>query len=484
MKNILIAASEAVPYVKTGGLADVAGSLPKYLDKKKYDVRVILPKYACMSDKFKGSLKFVCHCYVNLNWRRQYVGIQKAEYQGVTFYFVDNEYYFNGSTVYSDTRWDVERFAYFSKAVLQCLPFIDWTPDVIHCNDWQTGLIPVFLHTAFGSDTFYSNIKTVFSIHNLRFQGRYPIADIMDFTGLPASVFNSAELEAYGVGNYLKGGVVYADRVTTVSPTYAQEIQTPEGGEGLDGILRARSNVLSGIINGIDYRNFDPMTNPNVWHHFNRSSCIETRKLNKLEMQKLSGLPQREDVFLVGIVSRLTDQKGFDLIAFILEELLSTTDIQIVVLGTGEARYEEMFRYFQDRFPDKLNAYIGYSEGRADQIYASCDAFLMPSQFEPCGLSQLMSMHFGTLPIVRETGGLKDTVAPYNQYAKTGTGFSFANYDAFDMLHVIRLAANVYYDHRDDWNDMVRRAMDADFSWNASAKKYEALYDSIIPEDL
>lgn len=478
MENILIVASEAIPYMKTGGLADVAGSLPKYFDKSRYDVRVIMPKYKCMSEEFLPQLKFVCHFYVNLNWRKQYAGIFKAEYDGVIYYFVDNEFYFAGDQPYNNIYEDVEKFAYFSKAVLEALPIIDFAPDVIHCNDWQTGLLPVFLKTVYGSDNFYAGIKTIFTIHNMKFQGRWKIREIADITGLPEHIFNSGELEFYGEANYLKGGIVYADEVTTVSPTYADEICTPEGGEGLDGLMLERRRHLSGILNGIDYDVYNPMTDQYIKKHFSIKD-MSGKLMNKRQLQENHGLKVDNDVMLIGIVSRLTDQKGFDLVAYMMDEMLSTMDVQFVVLGTGENQYEGMFHYFQNKYPDKLSAYIGYSEEKAHEIYAACDAFLMPSLFEPCGLSQMMAMRYGTLPIVRETGGLKDTVEPYNEYENKGTGFSFADYNAHDMLHVIKYANDVFKNHKDRWQEMMVRAMQEDFSWNASARKYEKLYDKL-----
>jgi starch synthase len=483
MKKILFVSSEAVPYIKTGGLADVVGSLPRYFNKQEYDVRVILPKYACMDSSFLPDLKFLCHFYVDLNWRRQYAGIFEAEYKGVRYYFVDNEFYFAGASPYNNIYEDVEKFAYFSKAVLLALPLIDFAPDIIHCNDWQTGLLPVFLHTTFGSDSYYARMKTVFSIHNMKFQGRWRIREIMDITGLPEQIFNSQELESYGEANYLKGGVVYADAVTTVSPSYAYDITTPEGGEGLAGLMFARRNVLSGIINGLDYEEYNPAKDPYLKYHFFTGDMPDGKYQNKKKLQEDAGLGIDQHAFLIGMVSRLTDQKGFDLVAYILEELLSTDHVQLAVLGTGEERYESMFRYFQDRFPDQVTAHIGYSDERAHQIYASCDAFLMPSLFEPCGLSQMMAMRYGTIPIVRETGGLKDTVIPYNEYEHTGTGFSFANYNAHEMLNTIRYAEKIFNENPKDWQDMMLRDMKEDFSWNASARKYEALYDSLIIKD-
>ena len=479
MKKILMVSSEAVPFVKTGGLADVAGSLPRYFNKDKYDVRIILPKYACMDQRFLSGLQFVCHFYVNLNWRKQYAGIFKTEYKGVTYYFVDNEFYFAGNNPYNNIHEDIEKFAFFSKAVLMALPYIDFRPDVIHCNDWQTGLVPVLLKTELRQNDFYAGIKSVFSIHNMKFQGRWHVRDVMDITGLPASIFTSDKLESYGEANYLKGGCVYADAINTVSPSYAADITTPEGGEGLDGLLSSRRDSLYGIVNGIDYDDFNPMTDEAMVEHFSVDTVTEGKKANKRALQQSMGLPEKEDAFLIGMVSRLTDQKGFDLVAYVMEEMLSTMNVQFVILGTGEYRFEEMFHYFQSKYPDKISSYIGYSENKAHQIYASCDAFLMPSLFEPCGLSQMMSMRYGTLPIVRETGGLKDTVEPYNEYENKGTGFSFTAYNAHDMLHVIRYANYVFSNQKEQWNGIVKRAMEKDFSWDASARKYEELYDKL-----
>lgn len=407
------------------------------------------------------------------------MGIFTSQYDGVTYYFVDNEFYFAGDKPYNNIYEDVEKFAFFSKAVLEALPVIDFAPDVIHSNDWQTGLLPVFLKTVYGSDNFYAGIKTVFTIHNMKFQGRWKIKEVADVTGLPEHIFNSGELEFYGEANYLKGGIVYADEITTVSPTYADEICTPEGGEGLDGLMLERRRHLRGIVNGIDYDVFNPMKDTYLDKHFSVRE-LSGKVVNKRQLQEKYGLAVDKDVMLIGIVSRLTKQKGFDLVAYVMEEMLSTMNVQFIVQGTGEQQYEEMFNYFHGRYPQKLGVYIGYSEENAHEIYAGCDAFLMPSLFEPCGLSQLMSMRYGTLPIVRETGGLKDTVVPYNEYENTGDGFSFANYNAHDMLHVIKYALDVFENHKDRWQEMMQRAMRHDFSWKASAKEYEKLYDMLL----
>ncbi|MBR5128032.1 MAG: glycogen synthase GlgA [Roseburia sp.] len=476
MKKILFATSEAVPFIKTGGLADVTGSLPKYINKEEFDVRIILPKYLCMNSRFEDQLCFKCHLWVELGWRKQYVGIYETKQDGVTYYFVDNEFYFAGDKPYNQIYEDIEKFAFFSKAVLEALPYIDFCPEIIHCHDWQTGLIPVFLRTLYGSQEYYAGMRTVFSIHNLKFQGRWMLSEVKDITGLPPHIFTDDKLEAYGEANYLKGGLVYANAITTVSKTYANEIMTPEGGEGLHGLLSARSNDVYGIVNGLDYDVFNSETDPGIAKNFKVTNVKTGKKANKLALQKEFALPEEEGTYLMGMVGRLTDQKGLDLVAYIMEELLQTAKIQIIVLGTGEGRYEEMFRYFENKYPNQIKAYIGYSEELAHRIYASCDSFLMPSLFEPCGLSQLMSMRYGTLPIVRETGGLKDTVEAYNEYEHTGTGFSFKNYNAHEMLDTIRYSLKVYYDDRKEWDAMVKRAMKQDFSWERSAREYEELY--------
>lgn len=476
MKRILFAASEAVPFIKTGGLADVTGSLPQYFDKEEYEVRIILPKYLCIEEEMRKKMRFLCHFYVNLGWRKQYAGIFETKYQGITYYFVDNEYYFAGEHPYHNLHEDVEKFAFFSKAVLEALPYLDYCPDIIHCHDWQTGLIPVFLHTLYGDENYYAGIKTVFSIHNMKFQGRWHLQAVMDVTGLPEQIFVPDKLESYGEANYLKGGVIYADAVTTVSPTYAFEITTQQGGEGLDGLMRQVSDKLYGILNGIDTEVYNPRTDPYIRAQFNDKDVIRQKAKNKSALQEEMGLEQNPEAMLIGIVSRMTSQKGFDLIAYVMDELMEQENVQFVVLGTGEEQYENMFRYFGEKYPKRLKANIGYSEDVAHRIYASCDTFLMPSLFEPCGLSQMMSMRYGTIPIVRETGGLKDTVTPYNEYERTGNGFSFANYNAHEMLHVIRYALEIFEKRRTEWEGLIKRAMAEDNSWENSAKCYQELY--------
>lgn len=477
MKKILFVASESVPFIKTGGLADVVGSLPKCIDKQYFDVRVILPKYTCMKQEFKDLMEYKTHFYMDFHWKQEYVGILEAKIEGITFYFIDNEDFFSGFKIYSDNVLDeIKKFTFFCKAALSALPLIDFRPDIIHCHDWQTALIPVYLKERFGNGDFFKGIKSVMTIHNLKFQGKWDVKTVKAITGLPDYFFTPDKLEAYKDANLLKGGIVYADAVTTVSETYAEEIKTSFYGEGLDGLLAARSGALRGIVNGIDYGEFNPETDKYIKYHYNQINFRKEKIKNKRGLQEELGLEQDDKKFMIGIVSRLTDQKGFDLIAYVMDELCQE-DIQIVVLGTGEERYENMFRHFDWKYNNKVSANMFYSEALSHKIYAACDAFLMPSLFEPCGLSQLMSLHYGTVPIVRETGGLKDTVEPFNEYESSGTGFSFKNYNAHEMLATIRYAKYIYYQRKREWNKMVDRGMTADFSWEVSAKKYIEMYD-------
>ena len=475
MKNILFIASECYPFVKTGGLADVIGSLPKYINKDEFDVRVIIPKYACINDEYKSKMQYVNHFYMDLAWRQQYVGIMQMEYEGVQFYFIDNEFYFQGWQPYGQIFEDVEKFAFFCRAALSALPIIGFRPDIIHCHDWQTGLVPVYLHDAFQGGDFYRGIKTIMTIHNLKFQGIWDKKQVKDITGLSDYYFTSDKMEAYGDANYLKAGIVYADYVTTVSESYAEEIKNPFYGEGLDGLMQARSNALCGIVNGLDYEEYNPQTDKLIYKNYSAMDFRKEKIKNKREFQKELGLAVDDKKFMIGICSRLTDQKGLDLVDCVIEEICAE-DTQLVVLGTGQEKYENLFRHFAWKYPDRVSANIFYSNERSHKLYASCDAYLMPSLFEPCGLSQLMSLRYGTLPIVRETGGLKDTVFPYNEYANTGTGFSFANYNAHEMLATIRYAKHVFFDRKREWNKLIDRAMAQDFSWHTSAKKYEELY--------
>lgn len=478
MKNVLFIASEAVPFIKTGGLADVVGSLPKYFNKKEYDVRVMIPKYTCIPNEFREKMIYKTHFYIDLAWRSQYVGVFEMEYQGVKFYFIDNEFYFGGPKPYGYIHEDVEKFAFFCKAALSAIPVIGFRPDIIHCHDWQTGLVPVYLKERFSQGEFYRGVKSIITIHNLKFQGIWNLKKVKDITGLSDYYFTPDKLEAFNDANYLKGGIVYADYITTVSSTYAQEIKTPFYGEHLDGLMNARANCLRGIVNGIDYETYNPETDQFIEAKYNQVTFRKEKWKNKVALQKMLHLTEDKNKFMVGIVSRLTDQKGFDLIAYMMDQLC-TEDVQLVVLGTGEEKYENMFRHFAWKYGDRVSANIYYSEPMSHRIYAGCDAFLMPSLFEPCGLSQLMSLRYGTVPIVRETGGLKDTVQAYNEYEGTGTGFSFSNYNAHEMLNTFNYAKDVFYNHKREWNKIIDRAMSADFSWNSSAREYEKLYNEM-----
>ena len=475
--KILYASSEAAPFAKTGGLGDVAGSLPLALCEKGADARVILPLYRCIASEYREKMKYINHIYIDMGWRRLYCGVFYLEHKGCTFYFVDNEFYFNGYKPYDYIYLDCEKFIFFAKAVLSLLPTIGFCPDVINCNDWQTAAIPVFLDT-FKDNPFYRNIKTVITIHNLKYQGRWDMNKVKDYMGIGDYYYTNDKLEYYSDANILKGGLVYADKISTVSKSYAKEIQTPYFGEGLDGLLRARKNDLYGITNGISYNEWDSARDRWIFENYTKNDAVQKKKVNKKELQKLLNLPLNENIFTVGIISRLTDQKGFELVANAMEQMCSEK-MNIVVLGTGDERYENMFRHFAWKYPDKVSANIYFSADMSHKIYAACDALLMPSLFEPCGLSQIIAMRYGTLPIVRETGGLGDTVIPYNRFTGEGTGFSFANYSADDMLNILKYAQGVYYNDKNSWQRLIRNAMSADYSWDASAEKYLKMYSDI-----
>ncbi len=472
--KVLFAASECAPFVKTGGLGDVAGSLPQALREKNVDARVVLPLYNCIPQHFKEQMRYIDHIYIDMAWRKQYCGIFELNYNNCIYYFIDNKFYFSGDKPYDFIHLDCEKFIFFSKAVLSILPTIGFRPDVINCNDWQTGPIPVFLDT-FQDNPFFRGIKTVITIHNLKFQGRWDFKGIKDAMGISDYYFTPDKLEYYKDANLLKGGMVYANKITTVSDTYAVEITTPHYGEGLDALLRARRHDLVGIVNGISYDEWNPSKDEYIAKKYSIRTVKAGKAACKQALQREMGLPEDQNKMVIGIVSRLTDQKGFDLIAYKLEELCNG-GCQIVVLGTGEEQYENLFRHYSWKYSDRFAARITYSNEMSHKIYAGCDAFLMPSAFEPCGLSQIISMHYGTLPIVRETGGLRDTVLPYNKYTGEGTGFSFANYNADEMLGCIWSAMDLYYNNKDAWNELVKHAMEADYSWDVSAEKYIDMY--------
>ncbi len=481
-KKILFAASEAVPFIKTGGLADVAGSLPEAIDSSRFDVRVVLPKYRVIPQEYSSHMEYLCNYQVPMPGRQVYAGLFRLIRGGVTYYFIDNEYYFSGGQIYEGGIWDLEKYAYFDKAALLACWMEKFRPDVIHCNDWQTGLIPVYLRNEFQDPAafgdFFWNVRSVMTIHNLKFQGIWNNRDTVGLTGLDGGYFSRNWNAPDTDTNFLKGGLMFADRITTVSSSYAEEIKDPFYGEGLDWLMRNRSDVLSGIVNGIDTKAYDPKTDPAIVKNYDARAYIKAKEANKLALQEELGLTKDPKKFMMVLVSRLTDQKGLDLVECVMEQICEY-DLQFVILGTGDSRYENSFRYFENVHKGQVSSNIMYSDQRAHRIYASGNAVLMPSLFEPCGLTQLIGLRYGCLPIVRETGGLRDTVQPYNEFENTGTGFSFANYNAHEMLHSIWYAVKIYYESRKNWNEMVGRAMKQDFSWGNSARRYEELYESM-----
>lgn len=481
MRNILFVASESVPFIKTGGLADVVGSLPKSFPKEEFDVRVVIPNYTCIPWQYRRHFKYITHFHMNFGEisSNEYVGIMTTQYDGITFYFIDNQHYFGGSSPYGDTKFDIEKFCFFSKAALSILPSINFKPDIIHCHDWQTGVLPVYLHTIFRDNHFYDNIRTIMTIHNLKFQGIWDIETLKKITGFPDYVFKATDMEYKRDANMLKGGLVYSNYITTVSNSYKDEIQSEYYGEGLDGVVREKSGGLFGILNGIDYNEYNPETDNEIFSKYNAYSFIENKARNKLELQRELGLEQNESKFMIGVISRLTDQKGIDLIGHVLEQIVDN-HTQLAVIGTGDEEYENMFRYYEWKLKGKVSGNIYFSNNRAHKIYAAADAMLVPSRFEPCGLTQLIALRYGTVPIVRETGGLRDTVEPYNIYSDSGTGFSFANYNAHEMLNTINYAKHIYFDEKDKWNGIAFRGMNKDFSWRNSAQEYSKLYRRLI----
>lgn len=481
MRNILFVASESVPFIKTGGLADVVGSLPKSFPKEEFDVRVVIPNYACIPWQYRSNFKYITHFHMGFGQvsSSEYVGVMTTQYDGITFYFIDNQHYFGGGAPYGDTKFDIEKFCFFSKAALSILPSINFKPDIIHCHDWQTGVLPVYLHTIFRDNHFYDNIRTIMTIHNLKFQGIWDVETLKKITGFPDYVFRPTDMEYKRDANMLKGGLVYSNYITTVSNSYKDEIQSEYYGEGLDGVVRDKSGGLFGILNGIDYNEYNPETDNEIFSRYNAYSFIENKAKNKLELQKELGLEQNENKFMIGIISRLTDQKGVDLIQHVIEQIVDDYT-QLVVIGTGDESYENMFRYYEWKLKGRVSGNIYFSNNRAHKIYAAADAMLVPSRFEPCGLTQLIALRYGTVPIVRETGGLRDTVEPYNIYSDSGTGFSFANYNAHEMLNTINYAKHIYFDERAKWNGIAFRGMNKDFSWRNSAEEYSRLYRRLM----
>ncbi len=480
--QIVFASAECAPFVKTGGLGDVAGSLPAALVRAGAEVIVMVPKYATIKDEYKAQMEHFSDFYVSLGWRNEYCGLEKLEHDGVTYMFIDNERYFARDYPYGFFD-DGERFAFFSKAITESLQHLPagFECDILHCNDWQTALAPVFLREFYQGLPLYDRVKTVFSIHNVAFQGQFSdtvMEDILGVAHIPAAA-SQLRCDACSI-NYMLGALRYADAITTVSPTYADEIQTPEFGEGLDGVLRERSYALQGILNGIDVAGFDPATDKRITANY----TVEDRSgkaVCKAKLQEELGLEVRDDRPLMVMVTRLTRQKGMDLVMYALDRILSG-GVQVAVLGTGDRDYEDGLRYFQDKYPGTMAARIEFDPALSQRMYAAADMFLMPSKFEPCGLSQIIAMRYGTLPIVRETGGLKDTVIPYNEFTGEGTGFSFSNFNGDEMGDAVFRAARLFWDNRDAWNQLVTQAMSQDFSWTRSADKYLDLYFFMHPE--
>lgn len=480
--QIVFASAECAPFVKTGGLGDVAGSLPAALVRAGAEVIVMVPKYATIKDEYKSQMEHFSDFYVSLGWRNEYCGLEKLEHDGVTYMFIDNERYFARDYPYGFFD-DGERFAFFSKAITESLQHLPagFECDILHCNDWQTALAPVFLREFYQGLPLYDRVKTVFSIHNVAFQGQFSdtvMEDILGVAHIPAAA-SQLRCDACSI-NYMLGALRYADAITTVSPTYANEIQTPEFGEGLDGVLRERSYALQGILNGIDVAGFDPATDKRIAANY----TVEDRSgkaVCKAKLQEELGLEVRDDRPLMVMVTRLTRQKGMDLVMYALDRILAG-GVQVAVLGTGDRDYEDGLRYFQDKYPGTMAARIEFDPALSQRMYAAADMFLMPSKFEPCGLSQIIAMRYGTLPIVRETGGLKDTVQPYNEFTGEGTGFSFSNFNGDEMGDAVFRAARLFWDNRDAWNQLVTQAMSQDFSWTRSADKYLDLYFFMHPE--
>lgn len=476
--KILYAASEAAPFIKTGGLADVAGSLPIALRKNDCDIRVVMPLYSTISPEYRKDMEKIGEFYVSLNWRNQYAGIFFLERQGVKYYFIDNEYYFKRDNIYGEFD-DGERFSFFSKAVTLLPRVLSFKPDIIHVNDWHTGLVPLYVRDFAKGDPFYEEIKTVFTIHNLKYQGVFPNIVLDEVAGLSREYYCEEGLKFYDNINFMKSGIVYSDRFNTVSNTYAKEIQYPFFGEGLEGIIKKHEHKLTGIVNGIDYNVYSPDIDENISKNYDIST-IEDKGENKIALQRKYNLPINGDIPVIAMVSRLVSMKGLDIVRYIMDELLQE-DIQFIVLGTGDREYEDMFRYFQGKYPDRMAARIYFNEGEAHMIYAGADIFVMPSMIEPCGISQLISLKYGTIPIVREIGGLKDTIIPYNRYTGEGNGFSFANFNAHELLFTIRDALKLYKD-RKKWEKLMIQAMKSKNDWEESSKKYMELYGDVLAD--
>ena len=466
-----------MPFAKTGGLADVTGSLPQALNNLEQNIKaaVIMPKYGLIQHALKDKIKHIRYIFITVAGKSVYCGIEKAEYKGVSYYFIDNEYYFKRDGLYGYGD-DPERFAFFCKAVLEAVPFLDFLPDILHCNDWQTGMIPLLLNDRYKSQSMYKNISVIFTVHNLQYQGVFDIERVKNCMDLNDRYFNMDGIEFYGGASFMKAGLIYSDLITTVSPGYADEIQEKVFGERLDGLLRARKDKLFGILNGIDYKDYDPESDIYLVKRYNKDS-LELKKENKSALQLELNMPQNRDIAVIGLISRLTSQKGLDLIEYAMHDILKE-DLQFYVLGTGDEKFERFFKDVAYNNPERVSANIRFDNVLAHRIYASSDIFLMPSLFEPCGLGQLIAMRYGSLPVVRETGGLKNTVFSYNESTGEGNGFSFREYNAHDMLFTIKRALDLYKDKK-TWEKIQIAAMSSDYSWHSSATKYVELYNKL-----
>ena len=476
--KILFTSSECVPFVKTGGLADVVGALGPVLAKMGHDVRVMVPMYTAIDSKWQQQMEFELNFDVQLGWRRQYCGINTLRKDGVTYYFLDNKYYFGRPYIYGLGGDEYERYGFFCRAALNALPLLDFQPDIVHAHDWQSGMIPALLKIQYAHLPFYSKMKSMFTIHNLQYQGIFGIKEVQDVLGLGDELFTSDKLECFGCANFMKAGLVYADVITTVSPSYAEEITTAYYGERLDGLIRARHDSLYGVLNGIDVDEYNPETDPLIYHNYTKET-IETKQKNKMALQKDLGLEVNPDIPLIAMVGRLSNQKGLDLVDCVLGDIMNE-DVQLAVLGMGEARYTNLFSWAEQQYRGKMAARFAMDHALAHRLYAGADFFLMPSLFEPCGLSQLISLRYGTIPIVRETGGLRDTVLSYNKYNQEGNGFTFLNYNAHDMLNVIRRALGYYHDQKDVIRTLQERGMSGDYSWGHSAQDYVKIYKKML----
>ncbi|MCY8894469.1 glycogen synthase GlgA [Bacillus spizizenii] len=474
--KVLFAVSECIPFVKSGGLADVAGALPKALARLGNEVAVMLPKYSQIPERWKKCMEKTAECTVAVGWRQQYCGIEHMAEGDVNYYFIDNEYYFNRDSLYGHYD-DGERFAFFSRAVLEAAEAVNIQADIVHTHDWHTAMVNYLLKEEYRKHPFYEQMRSILTIHNLQFQGIFPPDVTHDLLGLEMDHFHYERLEYNGFVNFMKAGIIAADHVTTVSPTYRNEILTPYYGEQLEQVLRYRENDVTGILNGIDDTFYQPKSDPYIETHYD-SEHLACKEENKTKLQRRMGLPERSDIPLISMVTRLTKQKGLDLVRRIMHELLEEQDIQLVVLGTGEREFEDYFRYAEFAFHEKCRAYIGFDEPLAHQIYAGSDMFLMPSKFEPCGLGQLIALQYGSIPIVRETGGLYDTVRSYQEEEGTGNGFTFSAFNAHDLKFTIERALS-FYRQKDVWKSIMKTAMNADYSWEQSAKEYQRIFEHV-----